>query len=76
MEMFSKQAVVEVASMSEGRDILYSNVAIENDHTVGGGILGGGILGGGILGGVILGGGILGVGILGGGILGGGGLLT
>ena len=30
----SKQAIAEVASISGGRDILYSYVATENDHTV------------------------------------------
>ena len=29
-----KQAIVEVANTSEDRDILYSYVANENDHTV------------------------------------------
>ena len=30
----SKLAIAEVASMSEGQDILYHNVATETDHTV------------------------------------------
>ena len=30
----SKQAIAKVASISGGRDILYSYVATENDHTV------------------------------------------
>ena len=30
----TKQAIAEVFSMSGGRDILYSYVATENDHTV------------------------------------------
>ena len=34
MEIPSKQAIVEVASMLGGRDILYSYVATENDHIV------------------------------------------
>ena len=34
MSIPSKQAIVEVASTSGDRDILYSYVAIENDHTV------------------------------------------
>ena len=34
MKTPSKQAIIEVASMSGSRDILYSNVATENDHTV------------------------------------------
>ena len=34
MKIPSKQAIVEVASMSGGWDILYSYVATENDHTV------------------------------------------
>ena len=34
MNIPSKQAIVEVAIMSEDRDILYSYVANENDHTV------------------------------------------
>ena len=35
MNIPSKQAIVEVAIMSGDRDILYSYVANENDHTVG-----------------------------------------
>ena len=34
MNIPSKQAIVEVASTSKDRDILYSYVANENDHTV------------------------------------------
>ena len=34
MNIPSKQAIVEVASMSGDGDILYSYVATENDHTV------------------------------------------
>ena len=34
MKIPSKQTIVEVATMSGGRDILYSYVATENDHTV------------------------------------------
>ena len=34
MKTPSKQAIIEVASMSGSRDILYPNVATENDHTV------------------------------------------
>ena len=34
MKIPSKQAIVEVASMLGDRDILYSYVATENDHTV------------------------------------------
>ncbi len=34
MNIPSKQAIVEVASTSGDRDILYSYVANENDHTV------------------------------------------
>ena len=35
MNILSKQAIVEVASTSGDRDILYSYVAIEKDHIVG-----------------------------------------
>ena len=34
MKIPLKQAIVEVTSISGGRDILYSYVATENDHTV------------------------------------------
>ena len=34
MNIPSKQAIVEIASTSWDQDILYSYVAIENDHTV------------------------------------------
>ena len=34
MNIPSKQAIVEIASTSGDRDILYSYVANENDHTV------------------------------------------
>ena len=34
MKIPLKQAIVEVASISGDRDILYSYVATENDHTV------------------------------------------
>ena len=34
MKIPSKQAIVEIASISRSQDILYSYVVIENDHTV------------------------------------------
>ena len=34
MKIPSKQTIVEIASTSGNRDILYSYVATENDHTV------------------------------------------
>ena len=34
IKIASKEAIAEDASMSGGRDILYSYVATENDHTV------------------------------------------